>query len=437
MSTNAAQNLPSYDDPPWGRAEARLLFSERPAAAGSSNVLLVRIVAGSDGGAREVPAVVSVVVDTSGSMEGDALHQAREGCKRVAESLSSADEISVVDCGSRPRTVFPSRPVADRTHLREALARLRAGGGADLGNALHLALEQVSYRRDGPALRVVVVVSDGPPTGRLRTVEDFGPLLDAAVRAGASIVAVGVGAEYDVSLLGEMARRTGGWLVGAACPSEVSGALAAIGEAIASTRVGPASVTVRLLAGNDSTRCEEAVLGRILSALEPGGARELVLDISHEAREPGTYVVAEVLVEALDTRSAAGTPVTLAPLARFGDGAAERPDDLVVQARKALDQARTLASATGAMRAGKHAPSDHIAELEAVARCLVGLGRSAIAERVLNVVSGLASGRVADPNKALAPVVLDIAIGRSAPPGAKAVHQSGTDAPGEAETAST
>ncbi len=436
MIGEPARRPPNYDDPSWGRAEARMLYAERPAAGGSANVLLVRVEADEARGPRAAPAVVSIALDTSGSMEGEPLEAARRGCLRLASALASADEASLIDCGSRPRTVFPSRPVADRARLRSALARLRAGGGADLATALKLALEQVSYRREGASLRTIVVVSDGPPTGRLRTPEAFAPLLDEAVRANASIVAVGVGAEYDVSLLGEMARRTGGRLIGVGSPAELEESLAAIGADLANTRVGPPSVTIRLLGGNDAARCEEAVTARILSPLRAGEAREATLDVSHAARRPGTYVVAEVLVEALDAASGRLSAVTLTALTRFQDGAAERPDELVAEARRALDQARAIASAGGAIR-DRRRSEEGVSELARAAAALERLGRGEAAAAVRRVLEGVASGRTADPNKALAPVVLDIAIGRSAPPGAEAVQRNGTDALGEAENAAT
>lgn len=108
-----------------------------------------------------VPREMILVVDTSGSMHGGSIEQARGALRLALGRLTPADRFNVVEFNSHARVLFPSAVAASRDNLSRALAYvdgLEADGGTEMAPALAAALDG---RRETPLLRQVVFMTDG------------------------------------------------------------------------------------------------------------------------------------------------------------------------------------------------------------------------------------------------------------------------------------
>ncbi len=153
------------------------------------------------------PIHLALVIDTSGSMEGEAIANARTAAGELVDALSPGDRISVIAFHSRTDILVPSTEIdaKSRLVLRSKLEALEAHGTTDLAGGLSAALAQLA---DGPPdqLRRVVLLSDGLPN-------DPGPiasLASALAAQAAPITALGLGLEFDETLLAGIAQRSGG-----------------------------------------------------------------------------------------------------------------------------------------------------------------------------------------------------------------------------------
>ncbi len=112
------------------------------------------------------PREVIYVIDTSGSMGGTSIAQARDALRFAIGQLAPQDRFNVIRFSSKARALFRQSMPADSSHRDHALAfvkSLSAGGGTEIGKALDLALDPDADRRaaaDG-YLRQVVFVTDG------------------------------------------------------------------------------------------------------------------------------------------------------------------------------------------------------------------------------------------------------------------------------------
>jgi Ca-activated chloride channel family protein len=108
-----------------------------------------------------LPRETVFVVDTSGSMEGPSLRQARRALQVALDRLRPSDRFNVVQFNSRTEPLFPSPQKADARTVELAkdwVGGLRANGGTEMRPALEAAL----VGSDDPRLvRQVVFLTDG------------------------------------------------------------------------------------------------------------------------------------------------------------------------------------------------------------------------------------------------------------------------------------
>ena len=185
-------------------------LANRMVAAGKPGEVLARIrIHGPESQSAERPrANIGLVVDTSGSMEGDAIVQARSAALALLADLRDGDVLSIVTFGSTSQVLVPATVLdpAARERIRGDIGRMEASGTTDLASGLGTGLSQVySMMRSGEINRVVLV-SDGVPND-----ESSIPSLAQTARSyGVPITALGLGLEYHETLLGRIAQESGG-----------------------------------------------------------------------------------------------------------------------------------------------------------------------------------------------------------------------------------
>jgi Ca-activated chloride channel family protein len=114
-----------------------------------------------------LPREVVFVLDTSGSMHGAAMEQARAALSAALDGLRPGDTFNVIEFDDAARPLFPESLPADETTVEQArgwVAGLAADGGTEMLAALALALDGVDagYRRGGGrSLKQVVFLTDG------------------------------------------------------------------------------------------------------------------------------------------------------------------------------------------------------------------------------------------------------------------------------------
>ncbi len=157
-----------------------------------------------DGQARRRPVAIAVVLDTSGSMSGDKIEQARRSVLALAARMHPEDRLAVITYDMGARVV---QPLASIGLVRETLAgrvqSIAAGGGTNIPSGLALGAIALS---DAPPsmIRRLVLVSDGLD-GSGRALSDVGREVGVRANAGTTTSTLGVGTDYDERWLTTMA----------------------------------------------------------------------------------------------------------------------------------------------------------------------------------------------------------------------------------------
>ena len=112
-------------------------------------------------GGKRIPREAIYVIDTSGSMSGTSIAQAREALGLAIDGLSPEDRFNIIEFNSYARALFNEARPATRENRAEArgwVRGLRAQGGTEMALALKLAL---NGGEDGERVRQVVFLTDG------------------------------------------------------------------------------------------------------------------------------------------------------------------------------------------------------------------------------------------------------------------------------------
>jgi hypothetical protein len=107
------------------------------------------------------PREITYVIDTSRSMEGVSMTQARDALSMALDRLQPGDRFNVIEFNSLTRSLFAAPVAADGETLGRAkrfVASLRARGGTEMLPALEVAL---AGAREASILRQVVFLTDG------------------------------------------------------------------------------------------------------------------------------------------------------------------------------------------------------------------------------------------------------------------------------------
>ncbi len=160
-------------------------------------------------------AALVLVLDVSGSMEGEKLAMAVAGALELVRSAAPEDYLGVVLFSSGPRVLFPPRPMTEqgKKEAESLLLSLRAGGGTVLGGAFREALrllEEVPVER-----KAVLVLTDG------LIADPKEPLLSLAAASGVEVSALALGPDADAAFLEALARKGGGRFYRAATAQEL------------------------------------------------------------------------------------------------------------------------------------------------------------------------------------------------------------------------
>ncbi len=108
-----------------------------------------------------MPRELIFVVDTSGSMHGNSIAQAKQALERALEDLGANDRFNIIEFNSTTRALYHQSVAADAANLKHArrfIQGLDANGGTEMRPALRLALDSASTETH---LRQIVFITDG------------------------------------------------------------------------------------------------------------------------------------------------------------------------------------------------------------------------------------------------------------------------------------
>ena len=250
-----------------------------------------------DAKSAHVPTALTLTIDTSGSMRGAKIRDARKAAQAVVDRLSDGDIVAIHTFADDARVrVSPTvlTPVS-RRHIAAVIEELAAVGGTNLFDAIKVAEAETWRVPATHPVRRVVVISDGKATVGPSEPSTIAQLAEVGVSRGVQVSSIGVGLDYDESALNELAIRSSGRLYHLADSSELGAivereialldrtmATDAVIEVVAApgVRLGSVNGAHSAWSGGSSLRVP-------LGALFAGQTREIAVSVRVDPMEGG------------------------------------------------------------------------------------------------------------------------------------------------------
>ncbi|MFP6739513.1 MAG: VWA domain-containing protein, partial [Planctomycetota bacterium] len=153
---------------------------------------------------------VVFVIDTSGSMRGHKMEQAKKALVYCIEGLNDGDRFNVVDFSIEARRFSPGLVATEKDGRSRGLAyakALEAGSGTNLEEAMRFALGDL---KSPERLQMVVVLTDGMPTIGVTSPEEIMNSIKKANSHKRRMFVFGVGQNLNAKLLDRIAGETRG-----------------------------------------------------------------------------------------------------------------------------------------------------------------------------------------------------------------------------------
>ena len=164
---------------------------------------------GSAGSASRSPLRLSLVVDRSGSMDGQPLTEALRCVDHIAARLRPADQLAVVLYDHEVQVALPLGAAGDAAKVRTALAGVVSGGRTDLHAGWEAGARELLLGIAGTISRVILLSDGQANQGQIDPAFIAGRCAYWAER-GVSTTTVGLGRGFNEDLMLAMADAGGG-----------------------------------------------------------------------------------------------------------------------------------------------------------------------------------------------------------------------------------
>lgn len=157
------------------------------------------------------PINVALVIDRSGSMQGDKIKKARDAALLAVDMLRPNDIISVIGYDFSAQVIIPATRLTNKQQLKSRIREaIRADGNTALFAGVSKGMKEVQKHLSKNKVNRVILLSDGQANVGPSSTSELGELGLAAAKQGITVSTIGLGAGYNEDLMTTLAGYSDG-----------------------------------------------------------------------------------------------------------------------------------------------------------------------------------------------------------------------------------
>jgi Ca-activated chloride channel family protein len=302
---------------------------------------------------------IQVVLDRSGSMQGEPLDAAKGSLLKLVSRLAPQDAFGLVAFDDSALVIVPTRTMADHhmPSLRKAIRELQTGGSTDISAGYLMGLRELT-RVNAAGGSTLLLISDGHANAGEQDPKFFQEVSIKSATEKVTTSTIGLGNGYDETILEALAQGGGGAHRFAGSIDEAVGAIAAEVDDLLDKTIVNAVLRVTPTTAMSGAPAIE-IVQRLpywkdgetfvvqLGDLYSGENRRFVIDLEVPGiASLGLCKIADITIEYLDLAQRQEISVTMPVNVNVvpGDVAAGRIADPIVRAERLILEAQTAKS---------------------------------------------------------------------------------------------
>ena len=159
---------------------------------------------------KRAPVNVAIVLDKSGSMNGEKIAKAKDAAIAAIGRLGSSDIVSVVAYDSTVKVIVPATKLNDKEWVIQQVRSIEAGGSTALFAGVSKGAEELRKFLDKNRVNRVILLSDGLANVGPQSPSELGALGSSLMKEGISVSTMGLGLDYNEDLMTKLARNSSG-----------------------------------------------------------------------------------------------------------------------------------------------------------------------------------------------------------------------------------
>lgn len=368
------------------------------------------------------PLNLCLVIDRSGSMEGEPLDYVKRACSYVVDLLTPEDVLSIVTFEETVEVLMPPRTVMNKDLIKEHINRILPGNTTNLYDGLALAAQQLLSSPEASKITRMVVFSDGDPTAGIKDYNSLVQHVGEIKKRGITCTFLGFGYEYNEELLAGMAKRAGGnyyfisrpELIPEVFRTELDKLMTMAARNLKLNLKMARWVTLRQVYGQDIPFGQtEAEIE--LADIEKGTELALALDLEFQNHPLGHYRVAKGTLLYDDSITGKNESVNIDVVLEFTAEQAKcnvSQDPRVARSVEVSLATRVVEKTMMGLKSGQITAAMAVSELQKTQMLLAQDGRTQEAQQVSEAIRDLQSGKIQQVEKTLIGTVTSLDQGK-------------------------
>jgi Ca-activated chloride channel family protein len=156
------------------------------------------------------PINLALVIDTSGSMQGEKIDKAKESISQIIKRLRSQDIISIITFNDQAKILLSATKASDQDMIIQKINNLKAGGSTALYDGVKQGAKEIRKFFNRRRVNRIILLSDGHANVGLKEPKEIGELGALLKNENISVTTFGFGEDYNEDLLVELADKSDG-----------------------------------------------------------------------------------------------------------------------------------------------------------------------------------------------------------------------------------